>query len=72
MQPGNIVMAGLVPAIRRGTLPMVMAGTDPRDGHDGEGNREIEQGFLLGAQRCGNLGPVRYWVEIAASLRSPQ
>jgi hypothetical protein len=36
-------MAGLVPAIRRGTVLVGMAGTDPRDkpgdGHDDDGYR---------------------------------
>ena len=35
MKPAFTVMAGLVPAIGRGTLPLRMAGTMP--GHDGRG-----------------------------------
>ena len=30
-------MAGLVPAIGRGTLPLRMAGTSHKPGHDGKG-----------------------------------
>ena len=43
------VMAGLVPAIGRGTLPLRMAGTKP--GHDGKG--WFHPGRSLTAGRCG-------------------
>jgi hypothetical protein len=52
MKPAPIVMAGLGPAIGRGTLPLRMAGTSQdKPGHDGEIEAKSEPGLVLVSYR---------------------
>jgi len=66
MKPALIVMAGLVPAISRGTLPLQMAGTGPAMTMKVTRNANRVSCWRSEATPI----PFRTAMEIAASLRS--